>query len=344
MIALSWIFDFAAHDVSILGPVPSGLPHIGLPQGVSWSEAGGLLGTAGAMFLVILAQSAATSRAFGVKYSERTDENTDLVGLGLANLTAGISSTFVVNGSPTKTEMVDEAKSHTQVAQLTTAVVVGVVLVFLTKPLQYLPNAVLASVVFLIGVKLIDVKGMREILRLRSDEFVVALVTAVVVVIIGVEQGILLAIVLSILLHVRRSYEPVDGVLIEQENGQLVPEAPIPGVVTEPGLVIYLFGASLFYANASRFTDEVLALVATDPPPRWFVLDAPAINDIDFTGGKTLGELVDQLRERDIVFALAHVTERARRELDRYGLTAKIGEEYIFENARGAIDAFRKSR
>ena len=92
---------------------------------------------------MILAQSAATSRAYAVKYSERFDENTDLVGLGFANLAAGFSSTFVVNGSPTKTEMVDEAKSHTQVAQLTTAVVVAVVLLFLTKPLQYLPNAVL---------------------------------------------------------------------------------------------------------------------------------------------------------------------------------------------------------
>ncbi len=111
------------------------------------------------MFLVILAQSAATSRAYAVKYSEQFDENTDLVGLGLANVAAGFTGTFVVNGSPTKTEMVDEAKSHTQVAQLTTAAVVALVLLFLTKPLQYLPNCVLSSVVFLIGLKLIDVRG-----------------------------------------------------------------------------------------------------------------------------------------------------------------------------------------
>ena len=132
---------------------------------MSWSDTTALLGTSASMFLVILAQSAATSRAYAVKYRETFDEDTDLVGLGLANLAAGFSSTFVVNGSPTKTEMVDEAKSHTQVAQLTTAVVVAVVLLFLTKPLQYLPNAVLASVVFLIGLKLIDIANMREILR-----------------------------------------------------------------------------------------------------------------------------------------------------------------------------------
>src|SRR4029453_3772559 len=117
----------------------------------------GLLPVAASMFLVILAQSAATSRAYAVRYTERFTENTALVGLGLANITAGLSGTFPVNGSPTKTEMVDEAKSHTQVAQLTTGAVVAIVLLFLTKPLQYPQNGVLSSVVFLIGVKLIAV-------------------------------------------------------------------------------------------------------------------------------------------------------------------------------------------
>ena len=130
---------------------------------------------------MILAQSAATSRAYAVKYQERFVKNDDLVGLSAANLAAGFSGTFVVNGSPTKTEMVDEAKSHTQVAQLTTAAVVAIVLLFLTKPLQYLPNAVLAAVVFLIGIKLIDITHMREILRLRKDEFWVAAVTAALI-------------------------------------------------------------------------------------------------------------------------------------------------------------------
>src|SRR5438034_275504 len=170
---------------------------IGFPKGVTWTEAVQLIAVSTSMFLVILAQSAATSRAYAVKYRERFVENDDLVGLSAANLAAGFSGTFVVNGSPTKTEMVDQAKSRTQVAQLTTAAVVAFVVLFLTKPLQYLPNAVLSAVVFLIGIKLIDITHMREILRLRKDEFWVAAVTAAVVVCIGVEQGIILAIVLS---------------------------------------------------------------------------------------------------------------------------------------------------
>src|SRR5262249_51458266 len=162
---------------------------------------------------VILAQSAATSRAYAVKYRERVVENDDLLGLSAANLAAGFSGTFVVNGSPTKTEMVDEAGSHTQIAQLTTAAVVALVLLFLTKPLQYLPNAVLAAVVFLIGLKLVDLASMREIWRLRREEFAVAAATAVTVVCLGVEQGIVLAIVLSLVLHMRRHYAPHDLVL-----------------------------------------------------------------------------------------------------------------------------------
>jgi sulfate permease, SulP family len=339
-IAASWALNLQDHGVSILGPVPSGLPAIGLPSGVDWHDATKLLPTAVSMFLVILAQSAATSRAYAVKYNERFQENTDLVGLGLANLTAGLSGTFAVNGSPTKTEMVDEAKSRTQVAQLTTAVMVALVLLFLTRPLQYLPNAVLSSVVFLIGVKLIAVKGMRVIYGLRRDEFWVALVTAVVVVTVGVEQGIILAIVLSLILHVRRHFIPHDAVVSWDQQGRFRLASPTAGAVTEPGLVIYRFGVGIFYANAARLSEEVMALVNVPDPPRWFVLYADAIDDIDYTGGQTLLELADQLGQRGIVFAVAEADDDIRRELDRFGLTAKIGPDRYFASLHDARQAF----
>jgi MFS superfamily sulfate permease-like transporter len=342
-IALSWIFDLSQHDISVLGPVPAGLPHIGMPQYVGWSDVPKLLAVSASMFLVVLAQSAATSRAYAVKYSERMNENTDLVGLGLANIAAGFSGTFPVNGSPTKTEMVDEAKSRTQVAQLTTAVVVAVVLLFLTKPLQYLPNAVLAAVVFLIGVKLIAVAAMREILRLRRDEFVVAVVTAVVVVAVGVEQGIILAIVLSLLLHVKRHYSPVTSVVV-LEDGHMKMVTPAPGVASEPGLLVYRFGAGLFYANAARFADEVDELIASEQSTRWFVLAAEAMDDLDFTGGKTLAELVDRLSERGVVTGIAGPTARVRDELARFGITEKIGTDKVFDDVPAAVAAFRAVR
>jgi sulfate permease, SulP family len=319
-IVVSWAVDLASHGVSVLGPVPRGLPHFGFPKGVTWHDTTGLLATAASMFLVILAQSAATARAYAVKYGERLVENDDLLALSAANLAAGFSSTFVVNGSPTKTEMVDEAKSRTQVAQLTTAAVVALVLLFLTKPLQYLPNAVLSAVVFLIGLKLIDVTSLRQIWSLRKDEFSVAVVTAVVVVGLGVEQGIVLAIVLSLILHVRRHYAPTDSVVVWGAKEHVEFVAPTPGTMTEPGLVIYRFAVGVFYANAWRLGDEVRWLVDVPAPPRWFVLHADAIDDVDFTGGRTLAELADQLHRRGIVFAVADASPLLRHELDRYGV------------------------
>ncbi len=339
-IVASWAFDLQAHSISILGTVPSGLPSIGLPSGVGWDGALSLLPVSGSMVLVILAQSAATSRTYAVRYNERYEANTDLVGLGLANLTAGLSGTFVVNGSPTKTEMVDEAKSHTQVAQLTTGAVVIIVLLFLTKPLQYLPNAVLSSVVFLIGLKLIAVKDMRTIYRLRRDEFWIALLTAVVVVTVGVGPGIVLAIVLSLIVHVQRHYSPHDAVMRLDEQGHWALTNPVPGTMTEPGLVVYRFGVGIFYANAQRLSEEVMGLVNVLNPPRWFVLQAEAIDDIDYTGGQTLLELAEQLGQRGIVFAVADATEHVRGQLDRFGLTARIGPEHFFARAHDARKAF----
>ncbi|BCJ46536.1 SulP family inorganic anion transporter [Actinoplanes ianthinogenes] len=342
-IAVSYVADLRAHGVGILGPVPSGLPHLGFPSGVTWSDVGGLLGVSVSMFVVIIAQSAATSRAYAVRYRERFSANTDLVGLSLANVAAGLSSSFVVNGSPTKTEMVDEAKSRTQVAQLTMAVTVAVVLLFLTKPLQYLPTAVLSAVVFLIGLKLIDIAGMRAIWRLRRDEFWIALVTAAVVVGVGVEQGIVLAIVLSVLLHVRRHYAPVDTVVSLNAEGRLRLVPAEPGAVTEPGLVIYRFGVGLFYANAARLMEEALALVDVDPRPRWFVLLADAVDDLDYTGGQTLAELAENLAGRNVVFGVVAVTDHLREQLDRFGVTERIGAERVFATAVEARAAFRRA-
>jgi MFS superfamily sulfate permease-like transporter len=323
----------------VLGSVPSGLPDIGLPSGLGWSDVVPLLATSASMVLVILAQSAATSRAYAVKYQERFVENNDLVGLSVANLAAGFSGTFPVNGSPTKTEMADEASSKTQVAMISMAITVAIVLLFLTKPLQYMPNAVLSAVVFLIGVKLIKLGEMNEIRRLRLDEFVIAAVTAVVVVVVGVEQGIILAVVLSLLEHVRRHYDAPDAVVQLNEQDNLV-EVPVsPGARTEPGLVVYRFGVGLFYANATKFAEDVLALVDVPERPRWLVLVADAIDDVDFTGGKTLLELAGQLADRDVVLCVA-AAQRVMPELERFGVVDAIGAEHVFATVEDAITAF----
>jgi MFS superfamily sulfate permease-like transporter len=202
-----------------------------------------------------------------------------------------------------------------------------------------MPNAVLSAVVFLIGVKLVKLGAMSEIRRLRLDEFVIAAVTAVVVVAVGVEQGILLAIVLSLMEHVRRHYDAPDAV-IEQDEQENVIEIPVsPGARTEPGLVVYRFGVGLFYANATRLSENVLALVDVPEPPRWFVLLADAMDDVDFTGGKTMLELAGQLADRNVVFCIA-AGQRVLPELERFGIVEAIGADHVFASLDDAIAAF----
>ena len=163
--------------------------------------------------------------------------------------------------------MVETSGGRSQLAHLATAAVVALVLLFLTGPLQYLPRCVLGAIVFTIAVGLVDLRGLRDILRESPGEFQLALATAAVVVVIGVEQGILLAMVLSLLRHVRHSYRPHTAVLVEDGAGQWRPTAAVPGALSGPGLVVFQFGADLFYANVGRFAEDVRSLIERAPTP-----------------------------------------------------------------------------
>ncbi len=347
MIAASYAFDFASRGITTIGAVPSGLPPIGLPDIAAdqlASDIVALLPIAFSMFILILAQSAATSRAYAMKYGDSFDENVDLVGLGLGNLAAGLSGTFVVNGSPTKTEMVDSAGGRSQVAQLTTGVIVVVVLLFLTVPLSYMPNAVLSAVVFLIGLKLIDFLGMGRIYRLRRDEFVVALVTAATVVVVGVEQGIILAIVLSVIVVLMHVYKPHDRVISFAPDGTPHLGHLADPVQAAPGLVIYAFGAELFYANASRFSEEIMEIVeSADPPLRWLAIDAAAIGDLDYSGADSVRQVANELAGRGAKLVLCSVDPAVRKLLDAYGLTGQIGADRIFATSSDVLAAYQAS-
>jgi high affinity sulfate transporter 1 len=345
-ILVSWNWDLDEHGVATLGKVPSGLPSFGIPDlGLSWHEFTQLAPTAFAIFIVILAQSAATSRAYAAKYEEQFDENVDLDGLALSNVAAGLSGTFVVNGSPTKTQMVDGAGGRSQLAMITTSVIVLFVLLFLTKPLQYMPSAVLSSVVFLIGVELVDLAGMRKILRTRRDEFVVAAVTALVVVCVGVEQAIVLAIVVSVIDHLRRSYHPNDVVMITSDAGHPRSHPVEPGIESEPGLVVYRFAADLYYANANRFNEEILELVGDGAPRvRWLVIDAASMFDIDYTGGETIKQAYSELQARGVTLVISETSDSVRDELDRYGVTALLGTDAYYPTVAEAVAAFEQQQ
>ena len=334
-------FHLADRGIAVVGPVPGGLPSIGLPE-VTWSDTLALLPVAASCFVMIIAQSAATSRIFALRYRERVDEDADILGLSAANAVAAASGTFVVNGSPTQTAMAERAGARSQFAQLVFAGVVLVVLLVLTGPLQYLPLCVLGGIVFTIAVGMIDVRGLRSIRRESPGEFDLAIVTAAAVVVIGVEEGILLAIALSLLRHVRHSYRPHTLMLAPDATERWVPTPVTPGKETEPGLIVYRFGADLFYANHNQFADEVRTLVERAPTPvRWFVVDAGAITDIDYSAAQSIRDLLEDLARQRVCMVFARVSQYLRSDMDRHQITASIGETRIFGTLHEALAAVR---
>jgi len=341
-VAASAAWDFAGHGIAILGPMASGLPKLAMPP-VAWRDVEPLISVAASCVVVIIAQSAATSRIYATRHEQRLDEDADLVGLSAANVAAALSGTFVVNGSPTQTAMVEGSGARSQFAQVVTAGVVALVLVFLTRPLQFLPRPVLGAIVFLIAIKLIDVRGLWSISRESPGEAGLAVTTAAVVVLAGVEKGIVLAMVLSLLRVVRHSYQPHTAVLAEDEEGIWQLNPVVPGAITKPGLVIYRFGAALFYANASRFSDEILGLAGPAPSPvRWLVVDAGAITSVDYTAACVVRELQQELSRRGTELVFAHVQSDLAPDLARHHLKETIGQGRIFGSLREMLAAFAK--
>jgi sulfate permease, SulP family len=342
-IGASAAFDFSGHGITVIERVTGGLPPIGLPD-VSWGEIPPLLPIAASCFLMIVAQSAATARAYASRHRETLDENADLLGLSVANAAAALSGTFVVNGSPTQTAMVESSGGRSQLAHLATAAVVAFVLIFLTSPLHYLPRCVLGAIVFTIAVGLVDVRGLRDIRRESPGEFGLALITAAVVVVIGVEQGILLAVALSLLRHVRHSYRPHTAVLVE-EGGHWQPTPAVPGALSGPGLVIFQFGADLFYANAGRFAADVRGLVeGAATPVNWLVVDAGAITSVDYSAARVLRDLQRDLIRRSIALVLVHMESSLRADLHRHRLSDLIGADHIFDTLHEALAAIHGHR
>lgn len=336
---VTWIFRLDQRGVAVVGSVRAGLPAFRMPP-VSAQDLVALMPTVASIFLVVVAQSAATSRSFAQKHGDRLEENRDLFALAAANALAGFSSTFVVNGSPTKTAIVDQAGGRSQRAQLTTAGLVLVFILFATSVIAWLPSAALSALVFLIGINLIDVESLQQIFRFRRVSFAVALGTLLAVVVVGVERGMFIAIGLSLIDHLRQEYRPKDVVLLAAAGG-LRPMRANPPIETEPGLIVYRFEAPLFFANADHFTARVQDLVLRAPhPPQWFVFDLVSMDDIDYTGGLALITKIKQLRAEGIVVGLANIDDVAT-DLMRIGVMHHVAAGHVFEAVSSAVEAFR---
>jgi sulfate permease, SulP family len=341
-ITASMLWDLAGHGVAVVGPVTGGLPRLGLPP-MSWHEINQLVPVAGSCVVMIVAQSAVTARFYATRHHQQLDEDADLVGLSAANAAAALSGTFVVDGSPTQTAMVEGSGGQSQLAQVATAAVVALVLLFLTKPLQYLPRCALGAIVFVIATRLVDLRGLRDIQRESPGEFALASLTAAIVVLIGVEQAIILAMVLSLLRVLNHSYHPQTGVLVQGEQGLWETKPAVAETVTEPGLVIYRFGAALFYANAGLFAHEV-RMLARASGVKWLVVDAEAITNVDYSAARMVLDLSQYLKQIKVEFSFARTAPSLRADLVRHRVVEAIGEQRIFPRLHNATAAFRMSQ
>ncbi len=342
-IAANAVLGLSRFGVAVLGAVPAGLPGVRLPD-LAPADLATVLPVAASMFVVILAQSAATSRAYAARFDELVDTDEDLVALGGANLAAAVTGTFVVNGSPTKTQMVVGAGGRSQLAQLVAVLVVVVVCLVATGFLGGLPLAALAAVVFLIGIDLVDIGGMRRILAVRRSEFVVAVLTALAVVLLGVEDGIVVAVVVSVIDHLRHSYAPQSSVLEKSAGGHWRSMPVTPGARSAEGLLVYRFGSGMYFANIARLVTDLMTLSAQGPAVRWLCLDAAAIGDIDYTAATVLTQVVQREQKAGSRVVVSNVIKPVRNELTRYGIADLIGPDGFYETSGEVLADYEAHR
>ncbi|WP_411682396.1 SulP family inorganic anion transporter [Clostridium thailandense] len=345
-IILCYALNLPAKGLSSVGLIPHGLPHFSIPS-ISVNRITQLFPTAAIIVLVIITQSAATSSVYADQYGESFNINADLIGLSLANITAGLSGTFVVNGSPTKTQIVDESGGRSQLTHVFSAIVVIFVLLFLTDTLYYLPNATLSAIVFTIGLHLINVKSLKKIYKQKRIEFFVAVLTAIVVVIFGVAQGIIIAMLLSLINYLRRSYSPKNSLIIPSstKDGDYIWACHPVTYISEltSSYVVYHFAASLYYANVSSFTQEVEQLFNAPHHPEYLFIDFAAIADVDFTGGEVLLELSKKIKSKNIDLGFVHVDNNVMLELQKYGVLEIVKNENVLLDMKTIMGMFKSS-
>jgi sulfate permease, SulP family len=337
-IVLVHVFDLSAHGVPVLGTIHSGAPHFGL-TGLSWSTVSELFPLAGVVALVIITQTAATTRAFAAQGEYDVDAGRDFLAVGAGSVLAGLVGSFPVDGSPPRTGALVNAGGRTQLGPLAAALVVLLFLPF-ANVLMDVPLSMLAAVLIVIGVRLFKWRDLRSIAHFDLTEFGLAAVTLLVVVLVGVEQGIAVAVGLAILDRIRRTSRPqlhqmglVPGTTSWIPITSGVDAAPMPGVL------VLLFATPLWFANAVHFGEEVeKAFAGAGPKPRVLILDTLGMYDIDYTGSRALGRLLDRCEHDHVVFGIARAGDHLRHSLDRSGLMARIGSDHCFATVNAAVD------
>ena len=332
----------ADRGVSLVGVLPSGLPPLTVPH-VSLRELGLLFAGGVGIAIVSLADTISTSSAFAARTGQEVRANQEMVGIGAANVAAGLFQGFPVSTSGSRTAVAERAGAKTQLTGIVGAALICAMLVFVPGLLQYLPNPTLAAVVIAASLSLADIPATRRLWRQRHNEFWLSIAAFAGVAILGVLPGILLAVILSILGVFRRAWDPYRTTLGKVANLPGYHDRRMyPTAETPPGLVVYRFDAPLIFANTRTFRDEVRSLARTDPPPRWIVVAAEPMTDVDTTAADMLEELDGELEAAGTELVFAEMKDAVRLKIQSYGLDWLRDREAFYPTVNAAARAYRR--
>ncbi len=341
-IAATALLNLGDHGVELVGPLPQGFPPLTLPRSVPSLPLlfGGALGIA----LVALTDTISTASAFGARSGQELNGNGEMVGIGAANIAAGFFQGFPVSTSGSRTAVAEHAGAKSQVAGVVGAAIIVLMLVFVPGLLRNLPEPTLAAVVIAASISLADIPSLVRLWRQRRTEFYLAIAAFLGVALLGVLQGIALAVALSILNVFRRAWWPYQTTL-----GR-VPGVPgvhdqqqYPNAEVLPGLVIFRFDAPLFFANTRAFRDHIRYFAATKPKPRWILIAAASLTDVDTTAADMLAALDEEINADNISLVFAELKDPVREKLERYELIGHYFDPaHFFPTLDTAISAFRE--
>jgi high affinity sulfate transporter 1 len=340
-IAAAGAFDLGSHGVSLVGTLPSGLPSLTWPSPVSDLPllAAGALGIA----LVSLTDTISTASVFAGRTGQEVDGNGEMIGIGAANLGASLFQGFPVSTSGSRTAVAEQAGAKTQLTGLVGAAAIILMLLLVPGLLRSLPQSALGAVVIAASLSLADISGTRRLWHQRRTEFMLSMAAFLGVALLGVLPGIAVAVALSILNVFRRSWWPYRTTLGRVEGlAGLHDTSLYPHSEELPGLVVLRFDAPLFFANSRAFRDEIRRLARSDPPPRWILLAAEPITDVDTTAADMLVELDEELNEEGISLVFAELKDPVRDKLERYELIGPLDPAHFFRTLESAVEAFRE--
>ena len=338
-IAASWWLDLAADGVATAGEVPSGLPDLAVPR-IGLDDWVQLTGVAAGIFLVGFSDSILTARSLAVQRGERIDADQELLAFSAANAAAGVTQGMPVGTTGSRTAVNLGMGATSQVSGLVAGAFILVVLVLLTGPIQYLPNATLAAIIVTGAVRLVDGDQWRSLARGGRSEVVIAGVTVLMVLNLGVLTALVVAVVLSLLDVIRRIARPHDAVLgWSPKEMRYADVSSDPDIVVTPGVVVYRFSDRLFFANVHFFKRRVWAAVDAAPKPtRHLLLDMAGVPGLDTSAATGLRELHEGLMARNVSLDIARATDPLERSMERLGLVELIGKSHFHSTVTSAVE------